>query len=69
MKQIGDVKLFDVLELSKLLGVTGQSIRKYIQSGKLRASVIGRKHYITLDSFKEMLGEGDAQKLKKKGKG
>ena len=36
-KQVGDITLYTVLELSKLLDVTEVTLRRYIKSGRLKA--------------------------------
>ncbi len=40
-KIIGDMTLYTVLELSKLLDVTEVTLRRYIKDGKLHARIIG----------------------------
>jgi len=45
-KQIGDLKLFDVEELSQLFGIRQATIRKYLRDGKLRGRKLARKWYI-----------------------
>jgi hypothetical protein len=52
-KMIGDIKLFTLLELSKILGTTDVTLRRYIRSGKLKAQKIAGAYHVTEESFKE----------------
>ncbi len=52
-KQIGDMTLYTVLELSKLLDVTEVTLRRYIKDGKLKATLMGGKYLISEDTLKE----------------
>ena len=53
-KQIGDMVLYSVLELSKKLEITMTTIRTYIKTGKLKGQKIGNKYYITEEAIKEL---------------
>jgi excisionase family DNA binding protein len=44
-KQVGDITLYTVLELSKLLDVTEVTLRRYIKSGRLKAKTIGGAYH------------------------
>lgn len=52
MKEILGVKLYTSTETASLLGVTPQTVIKYIKEGKLAARVIGGKNYITEQNIK-----------------
>jgi excisionase family DNA binding protein len=54
-KTIGNINLYSILELSKLLKVTDVTLRKYIKNGKLKAQKIGGAYYITEDNLKLFL--------------
>lgn len=55
MKVILGVKCFSVAETAKELGVTAQTIRKYIKTKKIAAQRIGRGYYISENSIKAFL--------------
>lgn len=55
MKEILGVKCFTVAETAKELGVTAQTIRKYIKTNKIAAQRIGRGYYISEESIKSFL--------------
>lgn len=51
-KVIGDIKLYSILELSRLLGITDVTLRKYIKEGKIQAQKVGGAYHVTEDSLK-----------------
>ena len=51
-KIIGDIKLYSIIELSKLLGITDVTLRKYIKEGKIQARKVGGAYHVTEDSLK-----------------
>jgi excisionase family DNA binding protein len=53
MIKIGDVVAYDLNELSKILHLSERTIRKYINEGRLLASKVGRKYYITEETLEE----------------
>jgi predicted transcriptional regulator len=57
MKEIAGIRLYDVKEVSGLLGVSVASVRTYMKREKnsLRSQMIGHKLYITEGSIKEFL--------------
>jgi len=57
-KKIGDMTLYTVLELSKLLDVTEVTLRRYIKDGKLKATLMGGKYLISEDTLRELLNSG-----------
>jgi len=44
---IEGVKLFTIPEVAEAMGVTPQTVRKYIKAGKLKSQRIGRPIYVT----------------------
>ena len=52
-KQIGDLILYDVDELSEILGVHAITIRKYLREGKIHARKLARRWYVTEENMKE----------------
>jgi excisionase family DNA binding protein len=58
-KVIGDMTLYTVLELSKLLDVTEVTLRRYINEGKLKAKKIGGAYHISEEALKEFVEKGE----------
>ena len=52
-KQVGNLILFDLEELSKELDISVFSLWEYIKKGKLRAQKLGKKYFVTQDSINE----------------
>jgi len=50
--KIGEMELYDVQELSSLLGVQAKTIRRYLKDGRLQGRKLARKWYVTADSLK-----------------
>lgn len=63
-KQIGDMTLYTVLELSKLLDVTEVTLRRYIKDGKLKATLMGGKYLISEETLRELMQNGEQTKPK-----
>ena len=57
--QIGDIKLYSVLELSQVLKITTVTLRTYIRQGKIKGQKIGGMWYITEERLKEFFNKGD----------
>jgi excisionase family DNA binding protein len=49
------MKIYDLKEVVKLLGLNIQTIRKFIKEGKLKASKVGTHYMVTEDAIKEFL--------------
>jgi excisionase family DNA binding protein len=58
-KIIGDMTLYTVLELSKLLDVTEVTLRRYIKEGKLPAKKIGGAYHISEEALKDFVNKGE----------
>lgn len=54
-KIIGEIKLYTLLELSKILGITDVTLRRYIKDGRLRARKIGGAFHVSEESFREFV--------------
>jgi len=52
---IGNEEFLDMQELSKLLGVSGLTLRRYIKAGKLQASKIGVRWFVTGSALKKFV--------------
>ena len=50
--KIGDMELYDVEELSRLLDVQDRTIRKYLREGRLKGRKLAKKWYVTAESLK-----------------
>ena len=59
--KIGDLELWDVEELAKLLGVQERTIRIYLRQGKLQGRKLAKKWYVTADSLKAYFLEPEEQ--------
>ncbi|THH34527.1 helix-turn-helix domain-containing protein [Neolewinella litorea] len=55
MKQVLEVSLYNVTEAAALLGVSPQTVRKYIKEERLQAQRIGRGLFIAEPSLKSFL--------------
>lgn len=49
------MKVYNLKEVVKLLGLNIQTIRQYIKEGKLKASKIGTHYMVTDEAIKEFL--------------
>jgi Helix-turn-helix domain len=57
-KVIGDLRLYDLDELSNLLGMHKKSLTdKYIKTGVIRARKFGVRWYVPEDALKEYFAE------------
>jgi excisionase family DNA binding protein len=61
-KVIGDMTLYTVLELSKLLDVTEVTLRRYINEGKLKAKKIGGAYHVSEEALREYIEKGEPRK-------
>ena len=55
MKQIGDIKLYDVQEIAKAFDMTPQSIRRVLREGRIKARKFGTRWYVTEEAMREYL--------------
>lgn len=55
-----DVKLYSLTEAAELLGVTRATISSYIKSGRLNASLIGGKKYVSEENLKQFLHKSES---------
>ncbi len=54
-KKIAGITMYDSKELSKLIGLTEQSIRNYFRNGVLKGKKIGNKWYMSNVALREYL--------------
>lgn len=57
--KIGELRLYDLEELSEKLQVNVRSLRRWIREGKIKAKKVGVKYYITEQSLKEYFEKSD----------
>ncbi len=50
-----DVKLYSLDEAAELLGVTKQTITKYLKQGRILSTTIGGKKYLSEENLKSFL--------------
>lgn len=60
-KQIGDITLYTVLELSQALDINEVTIRRYIKDGKLHATKLAGRWYISQDTLRELISKDTHQ--------
>ena len=61
VKKIGDLVLYDVEELSKLLNVQEKTIRAILRDGKLKGRKLARKWYVTEESLKDYFSQAETE--------
>lgn len=52
MKQVGDLKLFSVPDLSEIMGVSEKTIQIYLKEGKLKGRKFALRWYVTEEDMK-----------------
>lgn len=67
--KLGDLTLFDVMELSKKFAVNPVTVRGYMRSGRLKGRKIGRKWYLTEQALREYFNLPGEEKEGGPGKG
>ena len=51
----GEIELLKVEDIANTLDVSLETIRRYMRTGKLKAQKIGRRYYVSKDSFKDFV--------------
>jgi excisionase family DNA binding protein len=54
-KVILGVELYELKEVAQLLGVTIQTIRRYVRVGYLTPTLVGKTKYISAEALREYL--------------
>ena len=62
--KLGGTTFYSTGELSKVSGITPQTIRKYLKSGKLKGKKVGGSWFVTESSLKKFFGN-DKEENKK----
>jgi excisionase family DNA binding protein len=60
--QVEDITIYNVKEISDILGITQVTIREYIRQGRLRAKKIAGEWRITGESLRDFLSEDKTEK-------
>lgn len=55
----GEIELLEVEDVAKELGVHQVTIRRYIRGGRLKATKIGKRWYISKERFIEFVNGGE----------
>ncbi len=53
--QIGSTTAYDVKEVCQMFNLTAPTVRKYLQTGKIKGTKFGVKWFVTEDSIKAFL--------------
>ena len=61
MREIEGVMLYTIPETAERLGVTAQTVRRYIKGGVLKARRVGRPYLISSDSLKRFVSGGSGE--------
>lgn len=60
-REILGIKLFTLAEGAELLGVTRGTITKYITTGRIVATLIGGRKYLSEENLKSFLQDAEAR--------
>jgi len=53
MKEIGDLKLFDVQDLAKKLDLNIQTVRRFLKEGRIKGKKVGKKWFVTEEHLRK----------------
>ena len=59
MKEIDNLKLYNLQEVAEILGIHYQTVRKLIQNGELKAKKIGKGYIVTSENLKQYVSNND----------
>ena len=59
MKEIENLKLYNLQEVAEILGIYYQTVRKLIQNGELKAKKIGKGYIVTSENLKQYVSNND----------
>ena len=54
--EISDLKLYNLADVSEIMGLTHRTIWNYVKAGKLKARKIGREWKVTERELREFIG-------------
>lgn len=58
--KLGDLELYDVDELSRMLGIQARTLRKLLHDGKLKGRKLAKKWYVSSESLRAYFQEPEA---------
>jgi len=61
MKQVGDLKLFSVEDLSELLSVQEKTIQQYLKSGKIKGRKLALRWYVTEEALRDYFNQKEEE--------
>ena len=61
--QVGDMKLYDVEELSEMLDVGLPTIRRYLREGKLKGKKLAKRWYVSEENLKDYFQPEEVSEL------
>ena len=61
-KNIGDLKLYSVEELSEILDIQETTIRRYLRDGRLKGRKLARRWYVSEESLADYFREPELEK-------
>ena len=64
-RTIDGIKLYEVHEIAKDLGISENTIRGYLKSGKLKGKKLGKKWFVPAQSLKEYFGQESGEEEQK----
>jgi excisionase family DNA binding protein len=59
VKEIENLKLYNLQEVAEILGIHYQTVRKLIQNGELKAKKIGKGYIVTSENLKQYVSNND----------
>ncbi len=62
MIEIDGMKLYDVEDLAKLLGLQERTVRKLLKTGQLKGRKLAKRWYVTAESMKEYFNQPASEK-------
>ena len=55
LNQVEDPKVYDLKDVEQILGVSNRTLLRYIDSGKLKATKLGRKYIVTKENLGNLI--------------
>jgi len=53
MKQVGDLKLYSVEDLSELLDIQEKTLQQYLRAGKIKGRKLALRWYVTAEALRD----------------
>lgn len=53
-----DPRVYDLKEVAQILGVSNRTLLRYIDSGKLKATKLGKKYIVTKEALEKLIADG-----------